>query len=138
MMKSLLSFVFYYLILFTSSPAQTVLSGHVFDENKKPVSYMHVYESTGGHGTTTDINGFFSIKVMKLPVSLEFSNVGYDKLRTKVVRSDSIIIVLSEKIIKLSTVTVNGENPDSRYIGSPKNKRGINSFVANKPFFSQG
>ncbi len=137
-MKEKFAFVFCYFLLFSLTSAQIVIDGYVLDEKQQPVPYTSVYDSLNKKGTITDIKGFFSMEVMEEPVILNFSNVSYNKLRKKIEQTDDIIIILSQKITRLDEVIVNASNSKSKYIGSPKNKRGINSFEADKPFFQLG
>ena len=58
-----------------------VISGHVIDkETGNPVYNVNILEKNTKNGTTTNNNGFFFIKVNKLPTNLGFSHVVYKKV----------------------------------------------------------
>ncbi len=54
------------------------ISGSVFDENKKPMQGVSIYLDGTTTGTSTDVNGEFSIKSQKISTSLVISYVGYE------------------------------------------------------------
>ena len=56
------------------------IKGTVFDENKKPVQGVSIYLDGTTTGTSTDLNGEFSIKSQKINTSLIISSVGYETI----------------------------------------------------------
>ncbi len=56
------------------------IKGTIFDENKKPVQGVSIYLDGTTTGTSTDINGEFSIKSLKINTSLIISFVGYETI----------------------------------------------------------
>ena len=61
------------------STAQTVLTGRVFDaDSNAPLAGANVSVKNSSRGTTTNLNGNFSLEVEALPVTLVASFVGYE------------------------------------------------------------
>ena len=78
MKKFILIIVTIFSIIFSYS--QKKIEGYVTDVKGDSIPYTSIYDSISSYGTYTDINGFFSIKVLDIPTKLYFSNVGYKKL----------------------------------------------------------
>ena len=57
---------------------KVVVSGVVKDQtSKKPLAFVHVV-SKQGYGTTTDIDGKFSLRIKKNECCLKMTYVGYE------------------------------------------------------------
>lgn len=85
-----------------------VVSGHVkSSENGVPVANASVLVVGGRNGTTTDANGFFSIKVAAT-ASLEFSSVGFDAVTLPVNNSTNLDVTLHATESSLQEVIVVG------------------------------
>lgn len=70
----------FFLILIGSAhwlQAQTQVTGRVVDENNDPLIGAAVFVSGTTHGTTTDVNGNFSLSMHHIDRNLVFSFVGY-------------------------------------------------------------
>ncbi len=97
------------------------LKGKVIDaRSKKPLVFVNVVYGTPQHGTTTNIDGFFNLKVSSSTEKIHFSYLGYKK---KTISLDSlenkqnIIIKLHKKPFSLKEVVVKpGYNPAHRII----------------------
>jgi hypothetical protein len=78
-MKLLLGVVFAFFML--SIQAQELqFKGRVFDQNtKKPVSFASVVNTSRDRGTSTSVDGTFSIPVSRAGESLVISSIGYRK-----------------------------------------------------------
>jgi hypothetical protein len=118
--------------------AQVLIEGYVLDSKDNPIPYTSVYIKESPKGTFTKPDGFFSLEVDQLPVVLHFSNVGYESLMKEIVNPQNNKIHLSKRSILLDEVHIHSEKLKSRYIGSPKNKKGINSHSAAQPFYQLG
>lgn len=58
--------------------AQSVITGTLTSEsNGETIPFANVIEKGTSNGTTTDIDGKFSIEVAGLPATLEFSSLGF-------------------------------------------------------------
>ena len=58
--------------------AQVKVTGTVTDENSEPISFATVKIKNAQSGTTTDINGKFSINVPDGKSTLQITYVGYE------------------------------------------------------------
>lgn len=84
-----------------------VISGHVIDkETGNSVYNVNVLEKNTKNGTTTNNDGFFFIKVNKLPTILEFSHVVYKKTTFEYRNNVPIKIYLQKKIDSLPEISV--------------------------------
>ncbi len=99
----LLFFIFPYLVI-----SQTSLSGKVIDKNGITVPFANVIEKGTTNGTTTDENGNFTLEVAALPIILEFSSLGYEKLELSVINRTPISVTLQESAESLEEVVVTG------------------------------
>ena len=76
-----LNFYFFSFALFfstTSGLAQRILTGKVLDSNtKEPLIGANVTEYKNSNGTSTDLEGNFSLQISANTVQLEISYVGY-------------------------------------------------------------
>lgn len=116
MLRSVYGFITVcFLFLCTTAFSQTatgILTGKILDNNNKPLAGVSIKELTTKRGTTTDIEGRYSLK---LPVGanyeIEISCVGYatkkiNGIEVKVNDEQSLDIVLVQAGNNLSDVTV--------------------------------
>ena len=115
--------------LSAGSFAQHLVSGKVEDSvTGKPLAFVNIVVNSGVNGTTTDIDGKFSIKSTYQIHQLKISYVGY---QSKVVKIDpespTVSIVLVRREIELKGVEIfPGENPANRIIRKVMANRGLN------------
>jgi len=103
-------------ILFSFSAVAQTISGSITDDDGNPIPFVNVIEKGTRHGTTSDENGSFSIKVNSLPVTLVFSSLGYSGIE-KVIDSDaSVNITMAEDGVGLDEVVVTGNRTKPRTI----------------------
>ena len=127
------------LILFQFSYAQYTLEGYVLDKENIAIPYTSIYHSASDQGTYSAINGYFTLEVEKLPVSLMFSNVGYNTKQVEIAAKQHLKIILEEKITVLNEIVVQVDPLAYKYIGSPKKERGASIlFGALEPFDQYG
>ncbi len=88
-MRQILLYVFI-LFVFSVSAEQFRIKGKVLDENNEPLIGASVNVKGANHGTTTDINGNFSIVVEKGEI-LRFMYVGYHSKEINI-WNDSLVI----------------------------------------------
>ena len=88
--------------------AQVDLSGVVTNERGSTVPFANVVEKGTNNGTTTDIDGNFSIEVSSIPVTLVFSSLGYEDVETRVTNASSIAVTLVESAQALEEVVITG------------------------------
>ena len=132
--------IFLFSILFTLNlVAQTKVSGHVFDENNDPVSFVNVFFKDSSEGTSTNENGRFYLESDQDWSTLIISFIGYKNqqitLEQKV--TYDLKIILSEEAAQLDAVLlISGKQPKKnnpaieilRKIWSHKRKNGLKNF----------
>lgn len=88
--------------------AQVELSGAVKNERGNTVPFANVVEKGTNNGTTTDIDGNFSLDVSSVPVTLVFSSLGYEDLESRVLNTNPINVTLTESAQALEEVVITG------------------------------
>lgn len=128
------------------SQANTI-SGKVIDERTgKPLAFVNIVANTETKGTTTDIDGKFSISSGPPLTSLSFSYVGYEPHTVKLSGETTLEIKLLRKTFKLQEVIIfPGENPAHRIIrnvtanrkkNNPEQLRSFGYVSYNKMYFT--
>jgi len=122
----LFTFLLFPLLGFTQ---QTIVKGIVKDVNtKKPLAFVNIV-SESGRGTTTDIDGKFSIRLKGKECCLKLTYVGYEKLEVNLDHKKGLQhIFMSPKRYELDEVEVfPGINPAHRIIDSVVKNRDLNN-----------
>lgn len=106
-----ITFLLGLLLTFSTMFAQTVtIKGRVVDENKSPLPGVSVFVEGTTIGTTTDLDGNFTLSIDRATVKyITFSFVGYNKVRQPV--SEGITdyqIMLTPEITNLDEIVVIG------------------------------
>lgn len=99
-----------FLVVSSAVSAQVTVKGKVVDNsNAEVVPFVNVLVSGTQIGTTTDLDGEFSLEVEKLPVTIEFSFVGYEsKSETVTDAAKKITIQLTPSSINIDEADVKG------------------------------
>jgi outer membrane receptor protein involved in Fe transport len=94
----------------TYAQAQTRLTGTIVDKDSKiPLIGVNVVVKGKVIGTTTDFDGNFDLKLdMALPISLQFTMVGYKMVEYIAENTEAIKISLDEEILMGQEVIVSG------------------------------
>ena len=127
MKNKILSVIWFVLLLTNSAWPQdqgTKITGYVYDiENNTPLSGVNIYIGGTQFGTTSNSDGFFNMKVKKLPVVLYFSYVGYEVKQYPVNSAEKNVlkIYLKPEIHKISEVTISGERIKNLFKGDTLN-----------------
>ena len=102
---------------------KSTLNGNVLDETDEPIIGANILVKGTTNGTTTDINGHFSIEVDRIPATLVISYIGYSKQEVKVVGGKIIKIVMNpdNNVMEEVVVTGYGTFKKSAYAGSASN-----------------
>lgn len=122
----------------TCAFGQHSVSGVVKDEKtKEPLVFAHVVLNDGPRGTTTDLNGFFSVRSIQPIAKVKVKYIGYE---TQVFElnsgSDTLEFLLKRSVNQLGEVKVfPGENPADRIIKNVVKNRKEND-PGNLPFFT--
>jgi TonB-linked SusC/RagA family outer membrane protein len=98
------------LLFFSAGYGQTVITGNVLDaRTSEPVIGVAIVQKGTTNGVTTDVNGSFSIKVQRLPATLDASFIGYKTQEIEVYEAgEPLLVSLIEDINALDEVVVTG------------------------------
>jgi len=110
--------------------AQVTLSGRVLDAGtKQPLAFVNVHAAGTQRGTSTDIDGYFSLKLESAPGSLRFSYIGYQTQNVAVGNANSpVTVYLRISPIEIEPVDIRaGENPAHRIIRNANANRARNN-----------
>lgn len=88
--------------------AQTSIKGRVVDENKAPLIGAAIFVAGTTHGTTTDVNGDFTLTVHHPDRNLVFSFIGYTN-DTIVANAIPAIVQLQPMASELAEVVIKAE-----------------------------
>ena len=131
-----ISLLFYFLLFGfgLSAIAQTTVTGVVNDNNGATIPSASVVIKNTTTGTVTDMVGYFSLTVDKLPVTLEVSFVGYQTKEITVVSTEPLEIILNEgvglqEVLVTGTMTVRSEDQAAMSMTSMKSEE-IQSLTA--------
>ena len=130
--KSILLSILFLLTLFLSSHAQQI-SGEIIDKNThQPLPFVNiVYSTSKNSGTTSDLDGRFTINYKGKVESLEFSFIGYENksiLVSTLNLSQKIIVKLEPETYKIPDIVVYAkENPAHRIINNAIRNRKKNN-----------
>lgn len=104
-----LACAFLALNLFGSAQAQETVTGTVTDfKSKAPIPGVNVLIEGTNQGTTTNLDGKFTITVPNLSSTLLFSYVGYISQRIGLNGRKSLAVILAEELLNLDEVVVIG------------------------------
>ncbi|HFS67677.1 MAG TPA: TonB-dependent receptor [Flavobacteriia bacterium] len=103
------------LLLPLSILAQTI-SGIVKDENGELLPFTNIQEKGTTNGTTTDLDGKFSLRVSILPTKLIVSSLGYATIEVPVTDTKPLDITLKEEGVGLDEVVITGNRAKARTI----------------------
>jgi hypothetical protein len=119
--------------LFNSTSGQNqVLNGQVLDaDTKEPLPFVNVVYTEKGTGTSSNLNGYFSIPVSENLSNLRFSYVGYEILSISlndIDLSNLLIAELQKKSFEIEEVRIYpGINPAHRIIMLALENRDLNN-----------
>lgn len=125
-------------LLSVSGFSQETISGFVRDSvTGKPLVFANVVLNDGPRGTTTDLNGFFTLASRSKITHIRVKYIGY-QTRSFVLEpdTDSLVFQLPKSNTQLAEVIIHpGENPADRIIKNVVKNRKKND-PANLPYFS--
>ncbi len=95
LMTKKISFLLFFSISLLFTHAQLVFKGQVFEEDGiTTIPFVNVSALPSGEGTTTDIDGYFTLKSTKKIRTLTFSFIGYESTVVKVKNESDLNIVV--------------------------------------------
>lgn len=120
-MKKLNSLLFSFLFIVQLSYAQSgSVKGFLYDkENGEPLLFTPVFLKGTGLGTTTDVNGFYSLN--KIPLgkyTLVATAIGYDTASAEIIITNDAVLsqqfTLARRVINLKAVNISAEKVSQR------------------------
>ena len=99
---------------------KTTLTGTVLDETGEPIIGANILVKGTTNGTTTDLDGHFSLDVDRIPATLIISYIGYAKQEIKATAGKILKVVMApdNNIMEEVVVTGYGTFKKSAYAGS--------------------
>ena len=98
------------------------VSGYIFDQsNKEPIPFVNIIIAGKSTGTTTDIDGYFSLSVESASVTLSFSHISHESKTMVFSQGDSfpVKLFLKPTVLELREIAIlPTENPAHRIIDS--------------------
>ncbi len=128
-MKPAVIFIFVFFTIYAVNGQNYRVSGKVFDsENSLPLPFVNIVINNTQLGTTTDIDGKFSIKTSTPITTLHLSYVGYKPVNYKVgTETKNLRIKMKPTEYELSEVVIiPGINPAHRIVNNCIDNRNIN------------
>ncbi|MCS6991304.1 MAG: TonB-dependent receptor [Chitinophagales bacterium] len=96
--------------------AQITITGQVTDSKGQALVGVTVTEKGTINGTFTDASGRFSLRVVKLPVTLAFSYIGFATTEKFITSPEAVAVVLQEATTELTGIEVVGSRAMNRSI----------------------
>jgi uncharacterized protein YuzE len=117
-------FLFIALIISVLVNAQgRAISGKITDNSGSAIAGVNVSTKGTLQGTTSDLNGKYSIKVNAKGAILQFAFVGYVTQNVKVGTKDTLNITLKEDVQKLEEVVVSDYEIQGKVAGVQVDKK---------------
>jgi Ca-activated chloride channel homolog len=117
-------FLFIALIISVLVNAQErTITGKITDNSGSAIAGVNVSIKGTSQGTTSDLNGKYSIKVSAKGIILQFSFIGFVTQNVKVGTKDILNITLKEDIQKLEEVVVSDYEIQGKVAGVQVNKK---------------
>ena len=130
--------------------AQTKFAGRIIDaKNNEPLAFVNIIYNSKNLGTTTDLDGYFTIESYEKIEYLQISYLGYigkTVLKSEFQGKKYVEISLESNALQLSEVTIlPGENPAHRIINevvdnadknNPEKMRSFSYVSYNKMYFT--
>lgn len=133
-------------LLLTSQVAFSQITGTVRDHDDLPLPYVNIYTEDGTHGTTTNEDGNFELRITQTgEYELVFQFLGYQTLKKKIVLNKFpylLDVQLTSETTNLDEVTINSkDNPANRIIrkaiaSRKENLAKLEQYTAN--YYSRG
>lgn len=124
-------FILNSIFLLLLSPLYAQVSGTIVDTKGDPLAFASVYIKGTSRGTTSNVEGRFSLNIEKGTYQLVFQYIGYKQFIRELIVEDQPIelrIVMEEEAVKLSEVVVRADQEDPAY-------RVIREAIAKRKYF---
>ena len=104
-----LSFLLFFAFLPGLVLAQETLTGKTVEQSTgNIIPFVNVVEKGTSNGTTSDMNGEFSLSVDELPTTLRFTYLGYKSQYINVTSSSPLTVSFIESAAALEEVVITG------------------------------
>jgi len=116
------------------------IKGKVVDNLNEPIPFTYIIVADTSIGTTSNLDGNFSLDLPRPNSVLVFSSMGYNKVSITTNGGDTVI-VMYEKNITMSTVTVTARRNNTSEIGLILDKKkltGIESSIGSTELSKKG
>ncbi len=110
------SILIFILLFFPLTFLAQTITGVVTDENGEFLPAVNIQEVGTSNGTTTDLDGKFSLRVSILPTKLKISSLGYATIELQVTDTKPLQITLKEEGVGLDEVVITGNRAKARTI----------------------
>ena len=120
----LLCLAIYFGFVFNASAQNIRVAGKITAANGTGIAGVHVFDSIAKNGTTSDINGVFSLTIPKKATKLRFSHIAFnthyilltkDDIATNTIWLD---VVLTQKIMELPVLEISDAKVEIAYKNS--------------------
>ncbi len=115
-MKNHILFTICFCLISIFGFSQTTIKGKVLDADGQPLIGAAVVELTTNLGTTTNLDGSFTLDVTALPTTIEISYLGYLTQSVEVTDENDLMINLSEITNRLDELVIVGTRGKPRTI----------------------
>lgn len=107
--KGSLKFICYLLLFPSVIFGQEVLTGKIINQaTGELVPFVNVVEKGTRNGTTSDLDGNFSLTVSSLPTTIVFSYIGFETQEVRVTNNSPLTISIIEAAAALDEVVITG------------------------------
>ena len=105
------------LLIYSSQGITQEIRGRVVDENNVPLAYVSVYLENTTLGTTSNADGYYSIKAQEQNSRVVFQYIGYQTFKKSVVDIDDNVLNVELKLQTtwLSEVVISSNREDPAY-----------------------
>ncbi len=116
---TLILMVFFCSLFLNDVIAQTAITGNVKDQETTEPVYVNIIQKGTTNGTTSDLDGNFTLQVKAFPATLVFSSVGYESKTIEVTSSEFLSILMSENTALEEIVLVGNRAKPRTILDSP-------------------
>ena len=106
-LKHLLSTALFFLLCYIQTTAQIKIEGFVRDARSgEPLQFVVVTLDDSRAGDVSNERGYFEVMVEKLPATLSFRLIGYEKTIIQVTKDKRLNVSMAETVMEMNTVEI--------------------------------
>ncbi|MFT4534956.1 MAG: hypothetical protein ACJA1A_002131 [Saprospiraceae bacterium] len=116
-MQDRITYLTIILFIFSISWSQAQLSGTIYDESGKPLSFVTVYKEGTSKGTVSNIEGEYSLTLDSGDHTIVYKYIGYEEHKEVISITDKLAkdVVLNEASIAIQEIVVSADAEDPAY-----------------------